>query len=253
MANLISYRAGSLEQPNLEWSRVADTGVQGIELNWSTDVTAAAIAAALTPHGLRLTSLGLGCPLDDDDLPAQFGQAAAVAAELGAHYLFTSTRGDDMTLEAAAGKLQRLGDATGPHKVSIALETHPDLCTNAQTMKQTMAAVNHPWVGVNYDTANVYYYNHEIDTVDQVAACTDFIRGVHFKDGHGKYHDFDFPVFGEGIVPFDTVHAILQQAGYTDAYCMELEGPAFNRDAPDDLANKIARCVQHLRTVGVLS
>jgi len=58
MTNTISYRAGSLERPNLEWSRVAATGVQGIELNWTADLTAAAVAAALSPHGLRVTSLG---------------------------------------------------------------------------------------------------------------------------------------------------------------------------------------------------
>ncbi len=253
MSNLISYRAGSLEKPNLEWSRLAATGVQGIELNWTPALTAAAVDAALAPHGLRVTSLGLGCPLDDEDLPAQFGAAAAVAADLGAHYLFTSTRGDDMTLDQAAGKLRRLGDATGAHEVCVALETHPELCTNAATMKRTMTAVQHPWIGINYDTANVYYYNHDIDTVEQVAACTDYIRGVHFKDGHGKFHDFDFPVFGEGIVPFDKVHEILQRSGYTDAYCMELEGPAFNREDPQDLAAKITRCVDHLRRVGVTS
>ena len=251
MTNTISYRAGSLERPNLAWERVAAAGVQGIELNWTEGLTAKAIAAALSPHNLRLTSLGLPCPLDDDQLPELYGRAAAVAAESGARYMFTSTRGDDMSLAEAAGRLQKLGDATGVHEVSVALETHPDLCANAQKMRQSMTAVNHPWVGVNYDTANVYYYNHGVDTVEQVTACTDLIRGVHFKDGNGKFHDFDFPVFGEGIVPFRQVHDVLQQAGYDDAYCMELEGPAFNRDEPDDLADKIARCVSHLRSVGI--
>ncbi len=251
MNNTISYRAGSLERPSLEWSRVAAAGVRGVELNWTDDLTAAAADAALTPHGLRVTSLGLPCPLDDDALPTLYGKAAAIAADLGAHYLFTSTRGDDMSLAEAAGRLQKLGDATGAHEVSVALETHPELCTNAERMQESMTMVAHPWVGVNYDTANVYYYNHNIDTVEQVAACIDLVRGVHLKDTHGKFEDFDFPVFGEGIVPFDKVHDVLQRAGYTDAYCMELEGPAFNRDEPDDLADKVARCVAHLRSVGV--
>ena len=251
MTNLISYRGGSLDSPSLPWERVAAAGVQGIELNWSDGLNAAAADAALTPHGLRVTSLSLPCPLDDEDLPARFGEAAAVAADLGAGYLFTSTRGDDMSLDQAAGRLRQLGDATGTHKVSVALETHPELCTNADRMQETMAAIDHPWVGVNYDTANVYYYNHGIDTVEQVTACVDHVRGVHLKDGNGKFHDFDFPVFGEGIVPFDRVHEVLQQAGYADAYCMELEGPAFNREDPNDLADKVARCVAHLRSVGI--
>ncbi len=252
MANTISYRGGSLDRPTLSWERVAAAGVQGIELNWSDGLTAAAAEAALSPHGLRVTSLSLPCPLEDEDLPARFGEAAAVAADLGAHYLFTSTRGDEMSLDEAAGRLRKLGDATGAHEVCVALETHPELCTNADRMKESMAAVNHPWVGVNYDTANVYYYNHDIDTVEQVAACIDHVRGVHLKDTHGKYHDFDFPVFGEGMVPFGKVHEVLQKAGYTDAYCMELEGPAFNREEVDDLAEKVARCVEHLRGAGLV-
>lgn len=251
MTNTISYRAGSLERPNLPWDRVADTGVAGIELNWTDGLTATAIDAALSGPGLRLTSLGVPCPLEDDALPATFALAAQVAAEAGARYLFTSAKGDNMSLQEAAGRLRALGDAAGAHNVSVALETHPDLCTNAETMATTMAAVNHEWVGINYDTANVYYYNHDVDTVEQARACAKHVCGVHFKDGHGRYHDFDFPVFGEGIVPFDKVHAVMQEAGYADAYCMELEGPAFDRDKPDELADKITRCVDHLRSVGI--
>lgn len=251
MTNMISYRAGSIAQPTLAWERVAATGVQGVEINWSQGLTASQVNAALTPHNLQVTSLGLGCPLDDDNLPAQFGAAAALAAELGARYLFTSAKREDMPLDKAADVLRRLGDATGKHEVSVAMETHPDLCTNADVMRQTMQAIAHPWVGVNYDTANVYYYNHDIDTVEQAKACADLARGVHFKDGHGKFHDFDFPVFGEGIVPFDKVHEVLQAAGYDGAYCMELEGPAFKRDEPDDLQDKVTRCVAHLRGLGI--
>ena len=55
MANTISYRGGSLDRPTLSWERVAAAGVQGIELNWSDGLTAAAAEAALSPPGLRVT------------------------------------------------------------------------------------------------------------------------------------------------------------------------------------------------------
>lgn len=251
MANTLSYRAGSLESPSLPWSQIATAGVQGIELNWTEGLTAAAAEAALSPHGLRVTSLSVGCPLDDVGLAARLGRQAAVAADLGARYLFTSIKGDGLTREQIGAKLRPLGDAVGPHEVYLALETHPELCTNADRMNATMAAVAHPWVGVNYDTANVYYYNHGIDTVDQVRRCVAHVRGVHLKDTRGGYHDHDFPVFGEGIVDFAAVHRVLRGAGYDGAYCMELEGPAFRREDPQDLAAKVERCAAHLKGLDV--
>ncbi len=198
-----------------------------------------------------MTSLGVLCPLEDDGLPERMAGQAAVAADLGADYMFTSAGGEGMSLAEAGERLRRLGDAVGAYEVSLALETHPELCTNADRMEATMAVVDHPWVGVNYDTANVLYYNHGIDTIDQLRRCISQVRGVHLKDTSGGYHDHDFPVFGEGVVDFAAVYEVLGQAGYDSACCMELEGPVFGRGDPDDLAAKVARCVDHLKSVGV--
>jgi inosose dehydratase len=252
MANTLSYRAGSLSSPSLPWGQIARSGIEGIELNWSEGLTAESVETVLEPHGLWVTSLSVGCPLEDDDLPARIGEQAALAADLGAGYLFTSARGDNMPLDAIAARLRRVGDAAGAHQVYVALETHPELCTNAAKMAATMAAVGHPWVGINYDTANVYYYNEGIDTVDQLRRCVAHVRGVHLKDTNGGFHDHDFPVFGEGIVDFAAVHEVLKGAGYDGALCMELEGPTFKRDDPG-LADKVARCAAHLREVGVVA
>ena len=251
MSNLLSYRAGTLEDPSLPWARIAETGVQGIEMVWSDGLTAPAASTALEPHGLRATSLSVPCPLEDDGLPERMAGQAAVAADLGADYLFASAGGGGMSLAEAGERLRRLGDAVGPHEVFLALETHPELCTNADRMEATMAAADHPWVGVNYDTANVYYYNHGIDTVDQLRRCVSHVRGVHLKETSGGYHDHDFPVFGEGVVDFARVYQVLGEAGYGSACCMELEGPVFDRRNPDDLAAKVSRCVDHLKSVGV--
>ena len=46
MSNLLSYRAGTLEDPGLPWGRIAECGVQGIEMVWSDGLTAEAASAA---------------------------------------------------------------------------------------------------------------------------------------------------------------------------------------------------------------
>lgn len=253
MANTLSYRAGALDNPSLPWAAIAEAGVQGIELNWTDGLTAAAVEAALEPHGLRVTSLSIACPLEDDDLPGRMADQAAVAADLAAGYMFASAKGEGMTLDEAGARLRMLGDAVGAYEVFLALETHPELCTNAERMNATMAATDHHWVGINFDTANLHYYNHDTDTVDQLQHSISHVRGMHLKDTNGGYHDHDFPVFGEGIVDFAGVYEVLGRAGYTDACCMELEGPIFQRDEPEDLADKVRRCVEHLKSVGVVS
>ena len=228
-------------------------GIQGLELVWTEETTVDQVAAALAPHGLRLTSLHAQCPLEDDALPAVLGQRAAQAADLGATYLFVSAHAGEMSKQEAYERLRRLGDAVAPHQVYLAMETHPDLCQNAANMLETMAGVDHPWVGINYDTANVLYYNEGVDTVGELERVTDHVRGVHFKDTCGKFKDGNFPVFGEGVVDFAAVDQVLTSGGYTGPCAMELEGPTFNAQDRADLAAKVARCVDHLRRVGAFA
>ena len=250
MSHLLTYRIGSLQKPHLPLAQVAEMGIQGLELVWNDETTVDQVEAAVEKHGLRVTSLSVQCPLEDDDLPETLGQRASHAAALGATYMFVSAHAGDMPKQEAYERLRRLGDAVGPHQVYLAMETHPDLCQNAANMLETMAGVNHPWVGINYDTANVYYYNPDVDTLTELEQVTAHVRGVHFKETHGNFKESNFPVFGEGIVDFAAVDQMLTSAGYAGPYAMELEGPNFDPGKPEELAEKVARCVAHLQKVG---
>ena len=252
MPNLLAYRIGSLQKPHLPFAQVAEFGIQGLELVWNEETTTDAVAAALELHSLRVTSIHAPSPLEDDNLPQVLGQHAAQAAELGASYLFVSIHAGDMPRSEAHDRIRRLGDAVGAHQVYLAMETHPDLCQNAANMLETMAGVAHPWVGVNYDTANVYYYNENVDTVAELKQVASHVRGVHLKETVGGFKDGNFPVFGEGIVDFAAVAEVLGQAGYAGPCTMELEGGQFDPGQPEDLAAKVGQCVAHLRKVGAL-
>ncbi|MEW6753055.1 MAG: sugar phosphate isomerase/epimerase family protein [Candidatus Latescibacterota bacterium] len=252
MANLLSYRAGSLQKPHLPFTRLAGMGIQGLELVWNEQTTVDAVRAAVEPAGLQVTSIHAPSPLDSSELPAILERHAECAAALGASYLFVSVHAGQMPRPEAYERLRHAGDAVGNHRIYLALETHPDLCQNGSQMAQTMAGINHPWVGINYDTANIYYYNEKVDTVEEVKKAARFVRGVHLKDTLGGFHDGNFPVFGEGVVDFAGVGGELAAVGYAGPLCMELEGGAFDPGKPDDLAAKVARCIAHLRSVGVV-
>lgn len=251
MSNTLSYRVGSLKKPHLPFARVAEMGIEGLELVWDQDTTVAQVEAALGSCNLSVTSIHVPCSLADDNLPKTIGAQAAQAAELGARYMFVSVHAGEMPKKDACDRLRRVGDAVGAHEVFLAMETHPDLCQNGDQMAETMKGVNHPWVGVNYDTANVYYYNEKVDTVEELKKAVAYVRGVHLKDTFGGFHDGNFPVFGEGVVDFAAVDKVLRGAGYAGAYAMELEGGTFDHGKPDELAQKVARCVAHLKKVGI--
>ena len=252
MANLLAYRIGSIQKPHVPLDQVAAMGIKGVEVNWDDETTAAAVEGALKPHGLRMTTLSCPCPLDDEALPKQLGERAAQAEQLGATAMFVSVHAGEIPKSEAYDRMRRLGDALGKHRIYLAMETHPDLCQSTANMLETMAGVNHPWVGINYDTANIYYYNENVDTVAELGKVAAHVRSVHLKDTYGGFKDSNFPVFGEGIVDFAAAARVVSAVGFTGPYTMELEGPQFNRRKPKKLKKKVAACVAHLRKVGVV-
>ncbi len=252
MEHVLSYRVGTLRRPNLPFARLAALGVGGVELAWDDQTTVEAVRAAVAPAHLRVTSIQAPASLQDADFAARLRSYAAAAAALGAGYLFVSVRAGELPLPQAYARLREGGDVVGAHGVYLALETHPDLCQNASSMLATMAGVEHPWIGVNFDTANIYYYNERIDGTAELRAVARHVRGVHLKDTMGGFHDGDFPVFGAGIVDFAAVGSALDAAGYRGPYCMELEGRNFDPGRPEELAAKVGRCVAHLRSVGLI-
>ena len=84
MSHVLTYRAGSLQRPHLPFPRIADIGIQGLELVWNDQTSVDAVEAALQGSGLRITSINPSCPLDDDNLARNLGRYAEHAAALGA-------------------------------------------------------------------------------------------------------------------------------------------------------------------------
>ena len=252
MANILSYRIGSPYKPQLALDRVAALGIPCVEVNLRPDEDAADAKALLDQHGLRAATITSPCPLADDGLLDIFENYCGKAATLGCAGIFTSVHAGEMPLEQACELLRRIGDIGERHGVKIGMETHPDLCENGDKAAASMQAVDHPWVGINYDTANVYYYNEGIDTVEEVTKEAQFVVSVHLKDTMGGFHDASFPEFGKGVVDFAGVFAVLNGVGFTGPFTMELEGPMMRAETPDDMESHVRACVEHLRGLGLV-
>jgi len=252
MANLLSYRIGHPAKPQLALERVKALGIPAVEINLGPEEDAKAVRALLARAGLRAATLTAPCPLADPKLFDIFENYCAKAAALGCSGLFTSVHSGDMPLPQVVERLRGLGDIAARHGVKIGMETHPDLCENGSKGAATMAAVAHPAIGINYDTANVYYYNHGINTVEEVAKEARHVVSVHLKDTMGGYHDGNFPDFGKGVVDFAGVFGVLNGVGFSGPFTMELEGAWTTSPDPAEQEAHVRACVEHLRGLGLV-
>jgi len=252
MANVLSYRIGHPAKPQLALDRVKALGIPAVEINLGPDEDAEPIRQLLADKGLRAATLTAPCPLADAKLFDIFENYCSKAATLGCSGIFTSVHAGTMPLPEAYERLRKIGDIGARHHVKIGMETHPDLCENGSKAAASMTAVGHPWVGINYDTANVYYYNHGINTVEEVAKEAKHVVSVHLKDTTGGYHDGNFPDFGKGVVDFAGVFKVLNDIGFTGPFTMELEGEWTTSADPAEQEAHVRACVEHLRGLGLV-
>jgi L-ribulose-5-phosphate 3-epimerase len=148
--------------------------------------------------------------------------------------------------------LKQLGDLAESLGMNLSLETHKGPTQNAGAMLALMAEVDHPRVGLNFDTGNIAYYNAGADPVTELDRVKHLVRSVHLKDNRGGFEDWYFPAFGDGnAVDFRRIREILDDVGFNGPYTIEIEGiggePEPGLDARRD---RVARSVEHLHSSG---
>ncbi len=246
--NVVSY--GKFRDQALP--HLASIGVKHVEVRAPEADGVAALADQLAAHGLSATSVQAACPVDREDLPELLNAACASAAALGAKIVFVSAKAGETPLDIVHARLRAAGDAAQSHGVKLAMETHPDLCDHGAKMVETMRAIDHPNVGINFDTANIYYYNEGVDGLAELRTAIDYIVAVHLKDTNGGYKTWYFPTLGEGIVDYPGAFAALNAKGFTGPFTMELEGIQDEHlDEAQTLA-RVADSVAYLRGAGLV-
>ena len=190
-------------------------------------------------------------PCDLSKPPEAFVPAARTAQEMGVPILFISAKAGELPRDQAYLRLRELAQIAEQHDVTLSLETHPDLAENAAVARATIEAVNHPRLGWNLDTANLYYYNHGIDAVEQCRRGLDLIRSVHLKDTNGRFHTWYFPALGDGVVDFAGVFRLLNDRGFFGPFTFELEGIEGETLTEAETQARVARSLDHLRAIGV--
>jgi len=168
---------------------------------------------------------------------------------LGVQYMFLSPKRHDAPFEVIYDRLRKAGDLAAANGVTLVLETHPDLGTNGEVHVATMKAINHPNVRVNFDTANITYYNHDAKAAEELEKCVDYLATMEVKDHNGAFETWNFPALGEGVIDFPSVFKVLRAHNYTGPITIEVEGVKGVEWSLEDKKKALEASVAYLRGI----
>ena len=247
MKNILSCKPGSYgKYISTAYEHLAKIGVTHVEIGVPSDE----VVKELDSYGLSIASIAAACDIKNTNIGEDFNATAESTAKVGASRIFVSVHRGEMEAELAYQRLREVGDAAEKHGVIVIMETHPDMITNGDVALQTMKGVDHPNIRVNFDTANIYYYNEGIDGIEEMKKVLDYIEGVHLKDTNGKLRTWHFPTLGEGIVDFGEVLRLLNGRGFHGPFTMEMEGIQGENLTLEQTHERMEKSVEHLRSLG---
>lgn len=236
----------------IAYEHLAGLGIRYVEIEAPRAKELARTQAALARFDLSVSSLHCQCDVSRPDTAAQVEAQMPILAALGARYMFVSVRAGRTPLPTAYARLREAGDVAAAHGVTIVMETHPDLITNASAALATMHGVSHSSVRINYDTANIYFYNQNVDAADELARIVPYVASLHLKETDGGYQSWNFPALGRGIVPFERVFEILDAAGFSGPCTLEIEGIEGETKTERLVCDRVAESLGFLRGLGRL-
>ncbi len=193
------------------------------------DIDAVRRTVGLLPPPTRAARVG------DTKRCADFAHAVG-AANVSSHIGYIPEETADPDYAGLVAALQEICDHLKGNQQSFNLETGQE---TANLLKEFIAAVGRPNLGVNFDPANMIMYGTG-DPIDALAVLAPWVRGVHCKDGDwpkgaGQLGQ-EWPL-GQGKVGLERFLAKLKEIGYAGPLTIEREVPG-EQQMLDFLAGK---------------
>lgn len=232
------------------WTHLPQIGVHYIFMPAPAPGEVDATRQKLKSHGLTPLVFRGSADLSKDTFVAELTPQLATCERMGVKYLFLSAKRGDAPKETAYARLRAAGEAARKYGVIIALETHPDLGTNGTVQVETMKAVHHPNIRVNFDTGNITFYNKDTTAVKELKKSIGCVATLELKDHSGAHETWEFPVLGGGSVDFPGVVALLREHGYAGPVTLEFEGTKGVELTQEQTLQAIADSVAYARSIG---
>ena len=226
-----------------------------------TDEELGAAKALMSKYGIEGIGLSGHCNLFDEQRLDDFRNNIELASKMGCKYIVTSTgeahfgKEEGANDEALVENIKSLVPALEKYDITMVLELH-GVYSKGEDMARVTRAVGSPYVGVNYDTANVMFYAG-VSPLDDVKTCVDQVKYVHLKDSSGEKGVWHFPGTGNGSLPLKEFMEYMDANNYTGPYAIEIEYTEDycmrDKDQPGDIdvANKeMADAWKYLHSLG---
>ena len=253
MENLLACRPSSYGRyRELAFEYLPKAGITHVEVPAPDPDGIDELKDKLSQSGLEASSLETSCDLSKAEEVKRLLEVFDTARKMDVGIVFCSTKSGGLPKEEVYRSLASIGDRARELDVVLSMETHPDLCENGDKMLATMRGVDHPNVRINFDTANIYYYNEGVDAVVELEKIRSYVASVHLKDTNGKPKTWYFPTLGEGVVDFPKVFQLLNEVGFHGPFTLEMEGIQGENLSFEETHQRIVDSVNYLRSIGVI-
>lgn len=253
MKNLIACRPSSFHPyTDRAYPALQQLNLRNVEITAPRPAELKSVQEELERYGLRATSTALVFDNGDAAFFERAAESMESAAALGAPIMFTSQKAGDAPRPEVYGRLRRLGDLAAAKNIVVVIETHPDLGMNGSTALATMQGVDHPNIRINFDPANIYYYNENVDAVTELTKILPYVAAVHLKDSAGGFQEHNFPAIGDGAADWKTIFKLLNDRGMYGPFTLEMEGIAGETLTFEQTYARIERSLEFLRGCGLM-
>jgi L-ribulose-5-phosphate 3-epimerase len=257
-----SYHTYSLDEA-LEG--IAAAGYKFVELTavrgWTEHVPLNADARALGGIQRKLNQLGLiAVSLSGhSDLTTKEGLddgllALDLCERMGIGLMNTAIGGHSSHDENESAFLQHIGalaDAAADRGVTLGIEVHGDITSSGRKAIPVIEKIGRPNVRVNYDTANIEFYDGGTKAVDDLPATVPYLVHFHAKDHIGGARHWNFPAPGEGQIDWRQVLGILEKGGYAGPISVEIEFTGEPWPPLEEVNRSMKSAYRHLSSLGL--
>lgn len=252
MGNVISCRVGVYASLEEAFTKLPETGIQHAEVGASADTDYAALAKLAADSGMTISTTATGCEVGNPESMANFAKIVEGTASIGTSKMFVSIKGaEGVERSALMAGLRETAERAAALGIALCMETHPPFGHNAAEALRTVEEVGSDGLRTNFDTANIYYYNENVDGCEQLEKVAQIVGAVHLKDTDGLPKSANFPVLGQGVVDFPRTFEILGAIGFTGPYTLELEGTSVAGKDEEGRHAAVVACMDYLKSIRV--
>ena len=154
---------------------------------------------------------------------------------------------DDAKKEIFYREIKEIADYAQSKNITICFEIHGGWYSNGKQGSQIIKRINHPNIRLNYDTANVIFFNGGKPEEDILSAIP-YMSFMHLKDKLGGPGEWNFPALGDGYIDFNKIFSML--GDYKGPMNVEVELTDEGEHTLEEIKSALKKSYEFLKNYG---